>query len=88
MALPEDPRVYFAAEPTLLAWVRRGLGVREAGGAGSDARLRALKFHERETAGTSSRRSNGTARSCRGLGARGAGGAGSGASHPRALLAD
>ncbi|MBS1215250.1 MAG: hypothetical protein H6R20_224 [Proteobacteria bacterium] len=37
MALPDDPRVYFAAERTLLAWVRRGLGAREAGGAGSGA---------------------------------------------------
>jgi putative membrane protein len=27
MALPEDPRVYFAAERTLLAWVRTGLGL-------------------------------------------------------------
>jgi putative membrane protein len=25
MALPEDPRVYFAAERTLLAWIRTGL---------------------------------------------------------------
>jgi putative membrane protein len=27
MTLPADPRVYFAAERTLLAWVRTGLGV-------------------------------------------------------------
>jgi putative membrane protein len=27
VALPEDPRVYFAAERTLLAWVRTGLGL-------------------------------------------------------------
>ncbi|MBS1215251.1 MAG: hypothetical protein H6R20_225 [Proteobacteria bacterium] len=27
MALPDDPRVYFAAERTLLAWVRTGLGL-------------------------------------------------------------
>jgi len=27
MPAPEDPRVYFAAERTLLAWVRTGLGV-------------------------------------------------------------